>query len=672
MPLSSKPRRRCSGRWVAVIVLVMLTLLVLLAIGAYFLKTLIDSKFFFCKTSFKFISRSLACDGKEDCANREDELMCVTNMTVNSTFPVRLVTNSSVLQVYTRSGSWRLVCGEGWQIQHTQQVCQQLGYSSNPSSSMVAVNSLPSSIKTGFSAVTPSNSTASGISDLLTDSSSCASGSVVALSCSGNNEVDLWVVQTGKTSLSPWGVSVDRVVVHGKYAKNDYDIAMMRLASPIKVQAATRPVCLPPSGLQINSSEPLWVTGWGYTAEKGTVSTILQKADVPFIDRATCLKLYGSIISPRMLCAGYPEGKVDACQGDSGGPLVYKMQRWQLVGIVSWGVGCARKNRPGVYSNVDELLEWIYTVMEVTTTKRTPKRRCSARRVVITVLIVLTVLGLLITGAYFQCGLTLGLEDRIVGGTDTTVEHWPWQVSLKINGQHTCGGSLVTPRWLVTAAHCVASTGNEVDRWTVQTAQTSLSSTGEAVDKVIINGQYTSEFNDYDIAMMRLVTPIKLQGTSYPVCLPPYGQQLKANQSLWVTGWGYTQERGKVSTILQQANIPLIDRATCLQLYGSIITPRMLCAGFVQGKVDACQGDSGGPLVLMDDRWQLAGIVSWGVGCARANWPGVYSNVDELLDWIYTVMQVSARTQEGRAPDPLLFPLTRFDHCEFVSCSYLT
>ncbi|XP_066567486.1 transmembrane protease serine 3 isoform X2 [Amia ocellicauda] len=422
MPLSSKPRRRCSGRWVAVIVLVMLTLLVLLAIGAYFLKTLIDSKFFFCKTSFKFISRSLACDGKEDCANREDELMCVTNMTVNSTFPVRLVTNSSVLQVYTRSGSWRLVCGEGWQIQHTQQVCQQLGYSSNPSSSMVAVNSLPSSIKTGFSAVTPSNSTASGISDLLTDSSSCASGSVVALSCSDcgqalgsqdrivggtdttiehwpwqvslkidgqhtcggslvtprwlvtaahcvagtSNEVDLWVVQTGKTSLSPWGVSVDRVVVHGKYAKNDYDIAMMRLASPIKVQAATRPVCLPPSGLQINSSEPLWVTGWGYTAEKGTVSTILQKADVPFIDRATCLKLYGSIISPRMLCAGYPEGKVDACQGDSGGPLVYKMQRWQLVGIVSWGVGCARKNRPGVYSNVDELLEWIYTVMEKT------------------------------------------------------------------------------------------------------------------------------------------------------------------------------------------------------------------------------------------------------------------------------------------------------------------
>ncbi|XP_066567430.1 transmembrane protease serine 3 isoform X2 [Amia ocellicauda] len=424
MPATTKRplKERCSVQWMVITVLIVLTLLGLLITGAYFLKILIDTNFFFCKTSFKFIPRSKVCDGKADCANREDELMCVTNLTINSSFPVRLVTNSSVLQVYTRSGSWRLVCGEGWQIQHTQQVCQQLGFSSNPSSSTVAVNLLPSSIKTGFSAVAPKNGTASGISDLLTDKPSCTSGSVIALSCS-------------------------------------------------------------------------------------------------------------------------------------------------------------------------------------------------------------------------ECGLTLGLEDRIVGGTDTTVEHWPWQVSLKINGQHTCGGSLVTPRWLVTAAHCVASTGNEVDQWTVQTAQTSLSSSGEPVDKVIINGQYSSENNDYDIAMMRLVTPIKLQGTSYPVCLPPYGQQLKANQSLWVTGWGYTQERGKVSTILQQANIPLIDRATCLQLYGSIITPRMLCAGFVQGKVDACQGDSGGPLVLMDDRWQLAGIVSWGVGCARANWPGVYSNVDELLDWIYTVMQ---------------------------------
>ncbi|KAG5837388.1 hypothetical protein ANANG_G00238730 [Anguilla anguilla] len=141
---------------------------------------------------------------------------------------------------------------------------------------------------------------------------------------------------------------------------------MMRLSKPITVGHTQRPVCLPPYGMNLKGGTPLVVTGWGYTEERGAVSSVLQKASVALIDRSVCSsrEVYGPAITPRMVCAGFLDGKVDACQGDSGGPLVYLSNKWQLVGVVSWGVGCARKDRPGVYTNVDEMLNWVYTVME--------------------------------------------------------------------------------------------------------------------------------------------------------------------------------------------------------------------------------------------------------------------------------------------------------------------
>lgn len=99
----------------------------------------------------------------------------------------------------------------------------------------------------------------------------------------------------------------------------------------------------------------------------GTVSPSLQKAHIPLIEQAKCASptVYGSAITQRMICAGFLKGKVDACQGDSGGPLVhFTSSRWHLVGVVSWGVGCARERRPGVYSKVEEMLNWINAVIE--------------------------------------------------------------------------------------------------------------------------------------------------------------------------------------------------------------------------------------------------------------------------------------------------------------------
>ncbi|XP_035239670.1 transmembrane protease serine 4a isoform X1 [Anguilla anguilla] len=409
---------------ILITVLAVLVVLAILVVAGYFVKKLIDSKYFFCVRSFKFIPLDKACDGKADCSGGEDESTCVSSLTANTTFPVRLVSSSQVLQVYRPGSGWRTVCAEDWSPQHTETTCRQLGYSVNPGMSKVEVGTLPSDFRASFCGVRSDPGAASTIEQAVFDRQSCSSGAAVSLTCSNCGD-----------------------------------------------QAA---------------------------------------------------------------------------------------------------------------------------------------------------------------------------EDRIVGGTGTTIEEWPWQVSLQQNGQHTCGGSLVTPRWVVTAAHCFSGSKKEVSRWQVMTGRTNMGSLGgSSVDKIILNGEYSAQRNDYDIAMMRLSKPITVGHTQRPVCLPPYGMNLKGGTPLVVTGWGYTEERGAVSSVLQKASVALIDRSVCSsrEVYGPAITPRMVCAGFLDGKVDACQGDSGGPLVYLSNKWQLVGVVSWGVGCARKDRPGVYTNVDEMLNWVYTVME---------------------------------
>ncbi|XP_051962967.1 transmembrane protease serine 4a isoform X1 [Xyrauchen texanus] len=417
--------KRPSKKKIVITVLIVLVILAILAVAAFFIKQLIESKYFFCSKSVKFIPLENACDGKADCSGAEDESTCVKKYRANSTFPLRLITSRNVLQVYNPNESkWKSVCSEGFTKEHAEAACQQLGYSANPSFSTVEVGLLSSYLKLSF----------------------CTVG----------------------------------------------------------------------------SSKP---------------------------------QTFVSTISDRKVCS-------------------------------------------------------LGTVVTL---------RCSV-----------------------ECGVSRN-QNRIVGGQDAIIENWPWQISLQSSGQHTCGGTLLTSRWIVTAAHCFNGDGKkELSRWKVVSGNTYLGSSGSSsVDKVIINGDYSTEQNDYDIAMIKLQSPITFGESRKPVCLPPQDLGLKVGDNLVVTGWGHLKEKGSLSTNLQKAQIPLIDRAQCASstVYGNSVTPRMICAGYLAGSVDACQGDSGGPLVYLSDRWVLVGIVSWGVGCARQGRPGVYTNVDQMLDWVHSVMQ---------------------------------
>ncbi|MBN3307043.1 ST14 protein, partial [Amia calva] len=245
-----------------------------------------------------------------------------------------------------------------------------------------------------------------------------------------------------------------------------------------------------------------------------------------------------------------------------------------------------------------------------------------------------------------ECGTRPYKTSRIVGGQEAEVGEWPWQVSLHIKGSgHVCGASVISNRWLVTAAHCVQDdskvrysqpsvwevylglhTQNQPDKNTVKTG----------LKRIIAHPNYNHYTFDNDIALMELDNPVTLSKLIWPICLPTSTYVFPAGKSVWITGWGATKEGGFGATVLQKAEVRIINDTVCSSLMNGQTTSRMLCAGVLTGGVDACQGDSGGPLssIEVNGRLFLAGVVSWGDGCARRNKPGIYTRVTQYRQWI--------------------------------------
>lgn len=220
---------------------------------------------------------------------------------------------------------------------------------------------------------------------------------------------------------------------------------------------------------------------------------------------------------------------------------------------------------------------------------------------------------------------------RIVSGSTTNISRAKFTVNLRVNGKFICGGSLVTPQIVITAAHCVKNISPA--RITVVGGVTYLSESGvrRSVEKIITPKEYNPRTYHSDIAVLKLSGNMSGNNiATIELCKSNW----KLGDSIDVYGWGAMSENNnRESNQLRTVRVPLVTRKKCSDMYkvdGSRITQTMFCAGDLKGK-DACFGDSGGPAVFQN---QLCGVVSWGVGCARTNFPGVYTSVKTVRNFI--------------------------------------
>ncbi|XP_074502549.1 plasminogen activator, urokinase a [Sebastes fasciatus] len=239
--------------------------------------------------------------------------------------------------------------------------------------------------------------------------------------------------------------------------------------------------------------------------------------------------------------------------------------------------------------------------------------------------------------------------NKIVGGSFTPIESHPWVAALFQRSRFLCGGSLISPCWVLTAAHCFADGAKtDIQHLSVYLGKTAINDTDAnreqsfTVEKLIIHQQFNESNLNNDIALLKIKSKnggcaVK-SASARTVCLPPSHTQLPAGFQCSIAGFG--RERfgaWHYSQYLKQAEVKLLPQTDCTSksYYGDLITENMFCAGSPDWSTDACKGDSGGPLMCeASGRMFLFGVVSWGEGCASKNKPGVYTQVTNYNKWI--------------------------------------
>ncbi|KAM8805023.1 coagulation factor IX-like [Eudromia elegans] len=238
-----------------------------------------------------------------------------------------------------------------------------------------------------------------------------------------------------------------------------------------------------------------------------------------------------------------------------------------------------------------------------------------------------------------------GGDARIAGGMFCQRGQCPWQVLIRNSrGEGFCGGSLISSRWVVTAAHCLDLvrphhvTVGDFDKYQREMKEQKI-----GVERSWPHPHYDSDNYNSDIALLYLSSEVAFNEFALPICLPsPNLAALLTEEGRvgTVSGWGATHQRGATLRFLMRVRVPVVSMESCQRSMDRLVTDNMFCAGYEVAAEDACKGDSGGPFAVpYHNTWFLLGIVSWGEGCAEKGKYGVYTRVANYIPWIKEVVE---------------------------------
>ncbi|XP_055930591.1 vitamin K-dependent protein C-like [Argiope bruennichi] len=268
----------------------------------------------------------------------------------------------------------------------------------------------------------------------------------------------------------------------------------------------------------------------------------------------------------------------------------------------------------------------------------------------------------------FACGQPVNTARRwrrVIDGNRAAPLSAPWMCMLSMDREPPfCGCSLISEKWVVTAAHCFRDANKlnssfmsleeiykkvKVKFGKQQRRQFEKGEVVRMIQSLLIHPKFVLDStarnlaNEHDIALAKLNESLIFQPSILPICLPPAGfmDSIPAGTLGVVTGWGRVSVRDSIMALtLQEAFLPLVNNSSCQETTNYAITDNMLCAGYAESyRPDTCSGDSGGPFVLQKlNSWYLIGVVSWGEGCSTPKKFGVYTRVENYVPWIQSVI----------------------------------
>ncbi|XP_053679338.1 transmembrane protease serine 9-like [Anopheles nili] len=452
--------------------------------------------------------------------------------------------------------------------------------------------------------------------------------------------------------------TVRQVYVHPQFQSGTYrhDLAIMELERPVRFNDRVLPVCL-----DTDEDDPASfyrqlgkVPGWGYT-EFDEVATSLRMTEVPTVNYTHCLAsnppVFSNTIYDGMFCAGYANG-TNVCNGDSGGGFVtYRHGRWELQGIVSFTalrdaeIAVCDTQQYAAFVKLRYYRGWIGSVLNGTwqwskSEKLIQREDNNASERPDPV------------EHPTDCGKRkVNKMALIVNGVRSVAGEWPWHAAIfgvsKRSREYLCGGTLVSQRYILTAASCVSSWHHRKRPFVVQLGQDVLWESSLTGREVRVLDVETSD--DSTMALLKLEVDVEYDDYIQPICLPTgrpnssdsqSGNEVRIGSNGLITGFGQTDPHGNPSPYLQATLMPIVDNGLCViyRIFEKHEAHRMFCAGHGNG-TNACLGDQGGGFYEQspDGVWTLTGVVGkinlYRKRCDPHGYVGL-ANVLHYLEWI--------------------------------------